>query len=194
MSKLVSDLKELLGRMESEVSVTLNETGVVEKDDKEDDPEPEEEKPEEEEEPEKGKDSKEEKPEVADKPAKGYDIGKFFKEGKAKEKGLDIQNIDPQQLSMGIEVEYEHTSDEAVAGKIAKDHLAEIPDYYTRLAEMEKGALQKSVEEPSAEGEPSAEPEFAPEPEGGEFDLGMESKKSVAEVTLNELSRIARKS
>ncbi len=46
----------------------------------------------------------------------------------------------PKQLKMGIEVEREHTSDPRIAERIAKDHLAEIPDYYTRLAKMEKEA------------------------------------------------------
>lgn len=45
---------------------------------------------------------------------------------------------DPEQLKMGIEVEMEHTTSRKIAEKIAKDHLAEIPDYYTRLAKMEQ--------------------------------------------------------
>jgi len=43
-----------------------------------------------------------------------------------------------KQLKMGIKVEYEHHDDPKVAEAIAKAHLAEIPDYYTRLAIMEK--------------------------------------------------------
>ncbi len=41
------------------------------------------------------------------------------------------------ELSMGIDVEKEHTSDESVAKEIALDHLKELPDYYTRLKKME---------------------------------------------------------
>lgn len=49
-------------------------------------------------------------------------------------------NVDPWELRRGIQVELEHTSDPRVAYEIALDHLYEIPDYYTRLAAMERGA------------------------------------------------------
>jgi hypothetical protein len=49
-------------------------------------------------------------------------------------------NYDPEQLKMGIKVEYEHTNYTLISEKIAKDHLAEISDYYTRLDKMEKDA------------------------------------------------------
>ena len=42
------------------------------------------------------------------------------------------------QLKKGIAVEQEHTSDTATAREIALDHLNERPDYYTRLAKVEK--------------------------------------------------------
>jgi len=45
-----------------------------------------------------------------------------------------------KQLQMGIEVEKEHTDNPKVAERIARDHLKEIPDYYTRLLKMEKEA------------------------------------------------------
>jgi hypothetical protein len=44
---------------------------------------------------------------------------------------------DPNELKMGTEVEKEHTDDPAVSQAIADDHLDEIPDYYTRLKQME---------------------------------------------------------
>lgn len=53
--------------------------------------------------------------------------------------------IDPEQLKMGIKAEKEH-ADTVTGNKkkkiraIAKDHLKEIPDYYTRLKKMEKKA------------------------------------------------------
>ena len=37
------------------------------------------------------------------------------------------------QLKMGIKVEHEHTPHQGIAQEIAMDHLAEHPDYYTRL-------------------------------------------------------------
>ena len=44
------------------------------------------------------------------------------------------------QLRMGRRVEMEHTRNPRVAEEIAKDHLAEFKDYYTRLAQMEREA------------------------------------------------------
>lgn len=64
-------------------------------------------------------------------------LGSFLGAGRSKDfKG----NYDPEQLKMGIEVEKEHTTSAAVAERIAKDHLAEIPDYYTLLKKMESSA------------------------------------------------------
>lgn len=48
------------------------------------------------------------------------------------------ENYDPEQLAMGMKVEMEHTKDEDVAKRIAKDHLDEIPTYYSRLKIVEK--------------------------------------------------------
>lgn len=42
------------------------------------------------------------------------------------------------QLEKGIKVEREHTTDSDVAREIALDHIAELPDYYDRLAQMEE--------------------------------------------------------
>jgi len=44
------------------------------------------------------------------------------------------------EFSMGFKVEKEHTDSDRVAGEITRDHLWEIPDYYTRLKKMEKEA------------------------------------------------------
>jgi hypothetical protein len=38
--------------------------------------------------------------------------------------------------------ELEHTKNTKMARDIAMDHLAEMPDYYTRLKKMEKEALK----------------------------------------------------
>lgn len=45
-----------------------------------------------------------------------------------------------KQLKQGIKVELEHTDKREIAKIIAKHHLDEIPDYYTRLIEMEEEA------------------------------------------------------
>ena len=47
------------------------------------------------------------------------------------------ERVRPRELSMGIEVEAEHTDYQPMAKKIALDHLNEMPDYYTRLQAME---------------------------------------------------------
>lgn len=44
-----------------------------------------------------------------------------------------LNKVDPEQLKIGIAVEQEHTTDLALAEKIARDHLAEDPEYYTKL-------------------------------------------------------------
>ena len=54
-----------------------------------------------------------------------------IREGKGKE--LHPNQIHPQELRMGIKVELEHTDDLDKAKKIALDHLAENPYYYTAL-------------------------------------------------------------
>ena len=64
-------------------------------------------------------------------------LGSFLGAGKSKE---FTGSYDQRQLDMGIKVEMEHTTDPLLSEKIAKDHLAEIPDYYTRLEKMEKSA------------------------------------------------------
>lgn len=46
-------------------------------------------------------------------------------------------HYDPHELQMGVDVEKEHTNDERTAKNIAKDHLSELPDYYSRLKKME---------------------------------------------------------
>jgi translation initiation factor 2 alpha subunit (eIF-2alpha) len=45
-----------------------------------------------------------------------------------------------KELNMGKKIEHEHTTNMSKAIEIAMDHLSEFPDYYTRLAKMEKEA------------------------------------------------------
>lgn len=44
------------------------------------------------------------------------------------------------ELAKGVKMEMEHTDDPRIALEIAKDHLMELPDYYTRLEAMVKRA------------------------------------------------------
>ena len=45
--------------------------------------------------------------------------------------------FDSEQLEMGIKSEMEHTDDPEVAKAIAKDHLSEDKNYYTKLKKIE---------------------------------------------------------
>ena len=63
-------------------------------------------------------------------------LGSFFGAGRAKDfKG----SYDSKELASGIKIEMEHTTNKLISERIAKDHLAECSDYYTRLAKMEAG-------------------------------------------------------
>jgi hypothetical protein len=58
--------------------------------------------------------------------------------------GKTDKDFDKQQLAMGEEVEQEHAKgDRTLAREIARDHLQEIPDYYTRLKKMEDAAPKR---------------------------------------------------
>ena len=50
-----------------------------------------------------------------------------------KNKGILTEVINPSELAMGIKVEMEHTDNMEIAKKIAMDHLAENPNYYSDL-------------------------------------------------------------
>ena len=62
------------------------------------------------------------------------------KPSKAKRKAAET--FDPDELAIGRQIELEHTKSPKVAERIAKDHLREFPDYYTRLRKMEADARQ----------------------------------------------------
>ena len=67
-------------------------------------------------------------------------IDMIMSAGKSVDKGITEDDVDPEELSMGVHVEMEHTSHKDISKKIALDHLSEIPDYYTRLRKMEEEA------------------------------------------------------
>jgi DNA-directed RNA polymerase alpha subunit len=66
--------------------------------------------------------------------------------------GVDWSRFDVEQFRMGMDVELEHgkispatnvtDDDPTMTAKIALAHLNEFPDYYTRLAKLEKEAEQ----------------------------------------------------
>jgi uncharacterized protein DUF5661 len=79
---------------------------------------------------------------------------KRFNEVEAKRIGealhIDWSKVNLQEFAMGVNVELEHGSrdpetnvtnnDPILTGKIALAHLREYPDYYTRLAKLEREA------------------------------------------------------
>ncbi len=68
----------------------------------------------------------------------------FFAMGKFNE---NSKTVDPEQLKMGIKVEMEHTFEPLIAERIAKDHLVEISNYYTKLKKMESESKKISMRE-----------------------------------------------
>ena len=67
-------------------------------------------------------------------------IAQLLEAGRSVEKGFTADDADPKELAVGIKLEMEHTTNPEWSKKIALDHIAEIPDYYTRLVKMEKDA------------------------------------------------------
>ena len=66
----------------------------------------------------------------------------FLLYGRSNEKKVYAQDVDSNELGMGIKVEMEHTKDKSIAERIALDHLAEAPadtplKYYTGLKLLE---------------------------------------------------------
>ena len=60
--------------------------------------------------------------------------------------GKAITNYDLEQLLTGIKIEREHTSDRFIALEIAMDHLERNPDFYSRLATMERKAMSAKAQ------------------------------------------------
>jgi hypothetical protein len=62
-----------------------------------------------------------------------------FADGKA------VTNYDLKELLEGIKWERVHTTDNLLALEIAMDHLERIPDYYFRLARMERECVSEKL-------------------------------------------------
>ena len=68
-------------------------------------------------------------------------INEFLSEGIiGKHNDIPDDKFDKNELEMGRQIEHEHTDSDDVALMISRDHLFEIPDYYTRLKKMEAEA------------------------------------------------------
>lgn len=77
-------------------------------------------------------------------------LEEFWWVGKANERNITVDDVDPYELEIGTKIEMEHTDSQGIAARIALDHLAEHPDYYHGLNFMETlleaGALQAAIE------------------------------------------------
>lgn len=52
--------------------------------------------------------------------------------------------IDKRELKLGIPIEYEYTKSKRVATRIAKQHICEFPNYYSKgLLPMERKLLRQ---------------------------------------------------
>jgi hypothetical protein len=98
--------------------------------------------------------------------------------GRAREEGVTSSEVDQEELAKGIAMEMEHTLDEETARRLALDHLAEIPDYYTRLEAMEAEALG------------SMEGEEVPAEEAGEVEEELEAPAVVEEDEDEEVGAV----
>jgi hypothetical protein len=75
-------------------------------------------------------------------------LASFLKKFKHEE--LPDEKFNKDELEQGVKIEQEHTDNAYIAKMIAKAHLLEIPDYYTRLKKMEAEA---DAEKPKAQEE-----------------------------------------
>ena len=87
--------------------------------------------------------------------------------------------VNKKQLEMGKKVEKEHTTSPEIAEKITRDHLKEMPDYYTHLKEMEKGVEKKA--------ETNADPKVVIDKlEKGDLLPGTAERKEGLEKVVND--------
>lgn len=62
--------------------------------------------------------------------------------GYAKRHHCRAEDFEPDQVKRGIKVEFEHTTDAAIARQIALDHLCEDRNYYRKLAKIHENSNQ----------------------------------------------------
>jgi len=69
---------------------------------------------------------------------------------------VDVERIQ-KEFEIGYRIEREHTNDDHLAKEIAMDHLVELPDYYSRLVDMEREAEKELVGDKAPEEKPIEE-------------------------------------
>ena len=63
---------------------------------------------------------------------------RFWYGGDSNELEVRYDEVPADELALGIREELEHTPDKIFAFKVALDHLARFPQYYTELRKMER--------------------------------------------------------
>lgn len=77
----------------------------------------------------------------------------FLRGGKSNQTQMDMTQIDPEQLRIGMEIESEHSDDPATQKKIFLDHYSEDREYYNKLKKYVEGNNEQVVAEPKNEAE-----------------------------------------
>jgi hypothetical protein len=147
-------------------------------------------------------DDEEEAPEDYEDPdmfdAYGMDAseGKLSEGKKKKEpkKELHPNQIHPQELRMGIKVELEHTDSLDKAKKIALDHLAENPFYYTalKLAGVESPSAPKAKAPKAVKKTKMSEPELTDKENAMKPVKGVEKIKASSNKASKETNKVVK--
>lgn len=70
----------------------------------------------------------------------------FIRKEPGRHKDIPDSHFIPGELKLGSEIEYEHTDCQTTAKEIAKDHLYECKNYYSRLLKMEENCKKQKEE------------------------------------------------
>jgi hypothetical protein len=111
---------------------------------------------------------------------------------KKEKKELNPNQIHPQELRMGIKVEMEHTDNLDKAKKIALDHLAENPFYYTalKLAGVESPSAPKAKVPVAFKKEVAAETELVDKINAMKPVKGFEKAKASSNKASKETNSV----
>ena len=129
--------------------------------------------------------------------AYGMDASEGLSEAKKKKEAkaeLHPNQIHPQELRMGIKVEMEHTDEIDKAKKIALDHLAENPFYYTalKLSGIESPSAPKVKPPKATKKEKAAEAELVDKINAMKPVKGFEKAKASSNKAKKETNKIVK--
>lgn len=121
-----------------------------------------------------------------------YNLSKMKKVAKeelkgGKADGKPDSKYNKKQLEEGIKVEMEHTNDPKKAKEIAKDHLEECPNYYTRLDKMEEECKKKSFNLSKIKKKAQEESDETEKNDGGKINYFSALSKESDELTKKAL-------